>query len=112
MVQTLRGRCECSHVFVIAHLPMPVHLVAELAKAARCPKCASSKIFPATDDPNEKVDLPRTMNRGDRLVIDDPCAESPTEVAETIRKFREVDQNRADGGANIVTTHTNIAGTP
>lgn len=44
---TLRGKCECGFVFVIAYLHMPLRDAAQLAIGARCPKCASSKIFVA-----------------------------------------------------------------
>lgn len=45
---TLRGRCgDCEHVFIVAHLPMPLAKAAQLALAARCPKCAGTKIFVA-----------------------------------------------------------------
>lgn len=64
----LRGRCECGEVFVVAYLPMEMRKAAELAQAARCPKCASRKIFVVTG----------------------------------------IDPARSDGGANIVTRHTNI----
>ncbi|RVC47629.1 hypothetical protein EN781_00400 [Mesorhizobium sp. M4A.F.Ca.ET.090.04.2.1] len=71
----LRGKCECGFVFVVAHLPMPLNKAAILAKSARCPKCASSKIFVAGDA--------------------DDVSPPP----------------RADGGADIVMKHQNIAGT-
>jgi hypothetical protein len=44
MERELKGECgKCSHVFVIAHLPMELSKVATLMKAARCPKCASAR---------------------------------------------------------------------
>ena len=43
---SLRGRCgECSHVWVVAHLPMGLREVATLAGRASCPKCACTKVF-------------------------------------------------------------------
>jgi len=43
---SLRGRCgECSHVWVVAHLPMDLRKVAALAGRAACPKCACTKVF-------------------------------------------------------------------
>ncbi len=43
---SLRGRCgECSHVWVVAHLPMGLREVAALAGRASCPKCACTKVF-------------------------------------------------------------------
>lgn len=42
----LRGRCgECSHVWVVAHLPMGLREMAALAGRASCPKCACTKVF-------------------------------------------------------------------
>ena len=42
----LRGRCgECSHVWVVAQLPMGLREVAALAGRASCPKCACTKVF-------------------------------------------------------------------
>ena len=41
-MNALSGKCQdCGHVFVVAHLPMPLVKVAQLAKSAACPKCAS-----------------------------------------------------------------------
>lgn len=48
---SLRGRCgECSHVWVVAHLPMGLREVAALAGRASCPKCACTKVFVDTAD--------------------------------------------------------------
>lgn len=44
------GRCgDCHHRWIVAHLPMALDKFAALARAARCPKCASAKIFVATE---------------------------------------------------------------
>lgn len=49
MSNTLNGRCgECEHVFIVAHLPMPLSTVADLMRRAACPKCGSKKIFVAS----------------------------------------------------------------
>jgi hypothetical protein len=46
----LRGRCdECSHVWVLAYLPMTVEKVAKIGKRSICPKCACTDIFIASD---------------------------------------------------------------
>jgi hypothetical protein len=43
--KTLDGICgDCSTVWVMAVLPMTVEKTAALAKAARCPACASKKV--------------------------------------------------------------------
>jgi len=59
---TLNGKCgECGHVFVVAHLPMPLTTAASLAKRAACPKCGNAKsIFVATDVATARVDIPVT----------------------------------------------------
>lgn len=45
------GRCgDCHHRWIVAYLPMPLREFAALARAARCPKCASAKVFVATDE--------------------------------------------------------------
>lgn len=46
---TLAGQCgECGHVFVVAHLPMPLEKAAALMKRAACPKCGETeRIFRA-----------------------------------------------------------------
>lgn len=42
----LRGRCgSCSHIWVVAHLPLGLEEVARLAARAACPKCACTKVF-------------------------------------------------------------------
>jgi hypothetical protein len=42
----LRGRCgSCSHIWVVAHLPLGLREVAALAGRASCPKCACTKVF-------------------------------------------------------------------
>lgn len=46
----LRGRCgECSHVWVLAYLPMSLEKVAKIGKRSICPKCAGTDIFMPTD---------------------------------------------------------------
>ncbi len=55
---SLRGKCDKGHVFVVAYLPMPLNLAAELAKVARCPWCASRKILVA-DDAEPTTEAPR-----------------------------------------------------
>ncbi len=39
------GAAECGHVWPVAYLPMPIDLVAKVAKGARCPLCGGSKVF-------------------------------------------------------------------
>ena len=42
------GRCgDCHFRWVVAYLPMPVDKFVTIARAARCPKCASAKVFVA-----------------------------------------------------------------
>jgi hypothetical protein len=49
---SLNGKCgSCAHVFVVAHLPMPLSKAASLAKRAACPSCASTSIFVSTETP-------------------------------------------------------------
>lgn len=48
----LRAKCPCGHVFVVAHLPMPIEMAAKLAMRASCPKCGETKglrIAPASN---------------------------------------------------------------
>jgi len=58
----LNGKCDgCGHMFIVAHLPMPLEKAAELMKRAACPKCGETKrIFCAPDAPVEK------SNNGDK----------------------------------------------
>ena len=42
------GRCgDCHFRWIVAYLPMPVDKFVTIARAARCPKCASAKVFVA-----------------------------------------------------------------
>ncbi|MGR9441649.1 hypothetical protein [Rhizobium leguminosarum] len=51
MSEPFKGRCgKCEHVFIVAHLPMPLTLAADLMKRAACPSCGSKRpIYVATD---------------------------------------------------------------
>ncbi len=43
---SLRGRCgACSHVWVVAFLPMELDKVASLAARCACPKCSCTRVF-------------------------------------------------------------------
>lgn len=56
--KTLRGLCcECHHVWIVAHLhlPMPAYAVAKLLKRAACPVCAGTKVYVATGDNPERT---------------------------------------------------------
>lgn len=48
----LRGRCgACSHIWVVAILPMHLASVAKLCASAVCPKCACAQVFVAQAAP-------------------------------------------------------------
>ncbi|WPM83118.1 hypothetical protein R5W60_21730 (plasmid) [Brucella pseudintermedia] len=48
--EQLRARCgDCSHVWVVAHLPMELTKVAGLMKSAACPACAGKNLFLAQE---------------------------------------------------------------
>lgn len=55
---SLNGSCgSCGHIFVVAHLPMPMERAAGLARCAACPKCGEAdKVFVTTKPPVETVD--------------------------------------------------------
>ena len=38
---------DCHFRRIVAYLPMPVDKFVTIARAARCPKCASAKVFVA-----------------------------------------------------------------
>lgn len=43
---TFNARCAvCDHVWIVAHLPMPVDDVARLAKKAQCPKGCKGRVL-------------------------------------------------------------------
>ena len=45
---TVQARCgECNHIWVVAHLPMPLDQAAKLMMAARCPHGHAGKVFVA-----------------------------------------------------------------
>ena len=51
MVEPLKGRCgKCEHVFVVAHLPMPLSTAAEVMLRATCPSCGSKRPIYVADD--------------------------------------------------------------
>lgn len=37
------GRCQCSHVWAIVYLPMPLAQAAKVMSRATCPKCGATK---------------------------------------------------------------------
>lgn len=40
----IHGKCpSCSHVFLVAQLPMPISVAAEAMRAACCPTCGTKK---------------------------------------------------------------------
>ncbi len=44
LTKTITARCGdelCSHVWIVAHLPMSIDKVALLMKRAACPKCGN-----------------------------------------------------------------------
>jgi hypothetical protein len=42
------GSDECSHIWVIAWLPMPLENAARVMKDARCPLCANGQVYVAS----------------------------------------------------------------
>lgn len=53
MSNALYGKCPtCSHVFLVAKLPMPLDKAAKLMKLAACPSCGETKgiKLPTADD--------------------------------------------------------------
>ena len=42
------GSDECSHIWVIVWLPMPLENAAHVMKGARCPLCANGQVYVAS----------------------------------------------------------------
>ncbi len=52
-----RANCgECGHKWVAAWLPMKILKAAEVLRTARCPLCASGKVFVASPSEDEAGD--------------------------------------------------------